>query len=190
MKIDISTKRRLVIASLLRHEVKDDKLAIKDSVLQAVVSGERRLVPQERRAVIRSPITLKRLQWLQSQKISMRLQSGKGSDSQAGSKGWLRAAAGSDPAFSIDTDDGFYTIHFYPGRSDRFYVALSCSDEHAACLQRENLVMDLVDSEGNQILQGQPDDLGELHGEWRLSESPRKHLSREGVALIVRTISG
>lgn len=177
----IKQMRRLAMASLLSREVAEDHLVVDDTVLQAVVRGEQRLSDAERQAIVHSPRTLHRLRWLDHQARARAAQATASYHSEL----WLRAAAGEQDGFTIDTDDGRYSLHFLAGRDGNYLMVASCDSAHAKAMRERGEVLRVCDNQGHELLRGCPDEQGELRGSWPLSDSPRAYLSREGVGLVL-----
>lgn len=104
-----SQKLSLISLALQQHHVKKEKdsLIFPDTVLHNATS----LSPQERVSLLLSPLTLKRWQWLN-----------KPAQVET-SRFILRAADTQQDSFSIDSDDGRYTLHIEAGREGYFLTA-------------------------------------------------------------------
>jgi hypothetical protein len=177
-------ERRLQAQTLLARRVEGDRLMLPDSVLLAALDGSRALTPNERSALAQSPLTLRRFRQLA---MDHRTTHKAANDaSWSGSRGMLRAAAGSAALDVLSTDDGCWTLHFLQqGELWQVILALAADAPYAARLLREGPPLRVRDGTGAAILRGRLDADGECEAKWPFALAPAAHFQQHGATFVV-----
>lgn len=186
------TDRKLAAAlpdRLLRDSrVEGDYLALGDDVLLAALEGRRHLSANERAALVASPLTLRRFRTLSAQR---RQAACAANDAWDGSSGMLRAAAGGARLEILETDDGFWTLHFVGADGGwRVILTVDGGAPFAARLVREQPMLRVVDGSGELVLQGSLDADGECECAWPFADGPGPHFQARGARFAVEPVTG
>lgn len=192
--------RAILAEALLSQRVENDDLVVADEILQEVAAKRARFNEQQRQKVLRSPLTMKRLQWLYYQQDCQAQQEAQADDvlstaitavNEAEFAVLRAAATGSeaqDEGFTIDSDAKHYSVHFLAPMRERYRVVVRCDKQWLDDLALGNRVLCLQTQDGQLIVSEQPDEYGQMSGYWQLPESPRAYLSQAGhrLQLVVR----
>lgn len=177
-----ATDRKLQQQVLLGRRVEHDRLMLADEVLRAALEGTRHLTAGERTALQASPLTLRRFHALSRERAAAAQQWQR-------SSGMLRAAAGSAPLDSIDTDDGYWTLHFVAQDGLwRIILALDAGAPMAQALVQNAPALRVVDGAGNVVLQGVLDDDGECEAAWPADTAPAEYFQQHGAVFAVEPV--
>lgn len=180
--IDGKLRERL----LLGRRVQGDRLMLADEVMLAALAGTRHLTANERAALQASPLTLRRFKTLSEQARRTRRPA---IDGWSGSGGMLRAAADGAQLARLDTDDGYWRLHFIEqGGAWRVVLALDGSAPFAARAVREQRVLRVLDGGGAIILQGALDADGEYESDWPFESAPAAHFQQFGAVFTVEPV--
>ena len=179
--------RKLQERLLLGRRVEGDRLMLADEVMLAALAGSRRLTAGERQALQASPLTLRRFKTLAVQAGSAaRHEARPAVDGWSGSGGMLRAASSAGRLASLETDDGYWRVHFIEqGGAWRVVLALDAGAPFAARLMRERPMLRVLDGAGAIILLGALDTDGEYEGAWQFEGEPAQHFQQFGAAFTV-----
>lgn len=193
---------------LLSRTAPGDRLMLADATLLAALDGSRVLTPNERAALQRSPLTLRRFRQLALDRRAAAApphvagvaapaphhgQSGLGAANDAswhGSAGMLRAAAAGEPLDTLSTDDNFWTLYFL-AEGDGWQVVLKLAGEapFADRLLREQAMLRVVDGGGAIVLQGRLDADGECEKPWPFATAPAPHFHLYGARFAVEPVA-
>lgn len=178
-------ERKLREKLLLARRVEGDRLVLADAVLAAAIDGRRHLTINERAALEASPLTMRRLRQLSYERKQAHGRAAN-DDSWHGSRGMLRAAAGSAALSELATDDNFWTLHFLPGDGTwQVVLKLAAEAPFAARLLRELPMLRVTDGGGAIILQGRLDLDGECETTWPFDTAPAPHFQQFGARFAV-----
>lgn len=179
-----NTDTRLRERLLLGSRVEGDRLMLADAVLIAALDGSRPLRPAERAALLRSPLTTRRLRTLA---LARRAGANEG---WRGSSGMLRAADSAQALLDLATDDGCWRLHFLDDAQGRRVILQLLADApFAARLLREAPLLRVLDGAGAALLAGRLDRDGELEGAWPYDEAPASHFQRHGAVFSVQPVA-
>ena len=174
-------ERKLQQQVLLGRRVEGDRLMLADEVLQAALAGTRHLTAGERAALQASPLTLRRMRTLSQSAAPER--------SWRGSRGMLRAAAGTAAPDTIRTDDGCWTLHFVAHDGAwRIILALDAGAAFAQQLLQSAPLLRVVDGAGHTVLQGSLDADGEYEAGWPFEAAPAVHFQQHGAGFAVQPV--
>lgn len=193
---DFNLIDRLTLLRLAQRHKPGDYLVLDDATLRAALDNTRPLLHAEWRALIDSPLTLKRVGHLLGQSA----QSAGISKPQPGSlpapqakaiaandavfatsTTMLRAAAGVHPAPTLTSDDGRWTITFgRDGARWHMVLTLNPDDQDADVWMAARPTVAVLDGAGNTLLLGELDDDGEVEGPWRPEVAPLAYLASHG----------
>jgi hypothetical protein len=173
-------RERLAVRLLLRRAAPGDHLMLADATLLAALDGSRPLTANERAALTRSPLTLRRLRQLSNQ---LRVAA---EPLWLRSAGMLRAAASSATLDRLVTDDGCWALHFLPeGEGWSVILALAAEAPFAPRLMRQQPMLRVLDGGGAIVLQGRLDADGECEHGWPFDMAPARHFQLHGGAFAV-----
>ncbi len=177
---DISQAFRFYLAARLNTYKEQDDFVLSDTLLIKVLNHEVQLNKKQKKLLMQSPQTLRHFRqlFIQKQEQLRHLLNWNGSDMM------LRAAAG-DGAFSIDSEDELFTLHFIPvADSDHtFEMILSCENDLAAKLREHQITIKVKDRQGRILLKGKIDEENEIYGTWSLATSPREYFLETGAGI-------
>jgi hypothetical protein len=175
------TDRKLQARLLLAGRPEGDYLMLADAVMDAALDGSRALTEGERSALRTSPLTLRRFQALAAARR-------KAVDlAWRGSYGMLRAAAGGEALRALETDDGFWTLHFLEQAGQwRVILALDPGAPFAASLLHARPLLQVLDGQGAVIVQANLDSDGECEGDWPFGAAPEPHFQQAGASFSVQ----
>ncbi|MET3133285.1 hypothetical protein AAKU55_003575 [Oxalobacteraceae bacterium GrIS 1.11] len=181
--------RKLRERLLLGRAVVGDRLMLADATLLAALDGARALTANERGALERSPLTLRRFRHLSAQR--RRAASSPSSPTAwSGSVGMLRAAADGAALAELRTDDGCWSLHFVEqGTAWRVILALAAGAPFAPRLMREQPMLRVLDGGGAVLLQGRLDADGECECAWPFESAPGPHLQSRGARFAVEALA-
>ena len=183
MKTTSDTDRKLQAKLLLGRRVEGDRLVLADDVLLAALDGSRPLTAGERAALQDSPLTTRRLRTLA---LARAPRAAANDRRWEGSTGMLRAADSGARLEQLDTDDGFWRLHFLEsGGRRRVILQLAPEAPFAARLLREAALLRVLDGAGAEVLQGRLDPDGECECAWPFAAAPLAHFQRHGAAFSV-----
>ncbi|HEU4844725.1 MAG TPA: hypothetical protein VFT05_10710 [Burkholderiaceae bacterium] len=193
---------------LLSRAAPGDRLMLADATLLAALDGSRPLTPNERTALQRSPLTLRRFRLLALERRAAAatgpiaagtlpvLRPGRPASAAAndalwyGSTGMLRAAASAGALDMLTTDDNFWTLHFLPeGEGWQVVLKLAGAAPFAARLLREQTLLRVVDGGGAIVLQGRLDADGECEKSWPFATAPAPHFHLYGARFAVEPVA-
>lgn len=179
--------RKLHEKLLLGRRVEGDRLMLADEVMLAALAGSRRLTWGERQVLQASPLTLRRFKTLAVQAgRALGHDDRPAVDGWSGSGGMLRAASSAARLASLETDDGYWRVHFLEqGGAWRVVLALDAGAPFAARLMRERPMLRVLDGAGAIILMGVLDADGEYEGAWPFDGEPALHFQQLGGAFAV-----
>lgn len=181
-----AAERRLRARALLAHRVEGDYLVLGDATLIAALDGSRPLGPVQATALMASPLTLRRFRTLAE---TRRRQAGA---SWTASAGMLRAADDGAALAALQTDDGYWALHFLRTAGLwQVVLKLDADAPFAASVLQGGALLQVVDGTGAVVLQGSLDRDGECEQAWPFAEAPAAHFQRHGarfgVALVGAT---
>lgn len=181
MNTESRIERKLRERLLTAPRVAGDRLMLGDAVLRAALDGSRPLTAGERAALQASPLTTRRLRTLALEARAA------ANDAWHGSSGMLRAADGGQALLQLDTEDGWWRLHFV-GAAEARRVVLQLMPEapFAARLLRARLRLRVVDGAGGEVLSGRLDPDGECECAWPFALDPEAHFQRHGAAFSVQ----
>lgn len=184
MKTLSVTDRKLRAQLLLSRRVEGDRLMLADAVLSAALDGSRALSANERAALERSPLTLRRFR-----QLSLQRRAAASRDAWTGSGGMLRAASSGAELEELATDDRCWTLHFVAQDGAwRIILSLAADAPFAARLMREQPMLRVVDGGGAIVLQGRLDADGECEAAWPFETAPAPHFQQFGAAFTVEPV--
>lgn len=171
----------------------DDWLVLADTTLNAALDGSRPLSHIELKALLDSPLTLRRMQVLEAERLAGLRDSEADPIQEAaandvrwhGSHGLLLAADSGDDDAPLLTEDGWWHL-WLPPTYGGWNMVLVLDKEapfaslFAAAPGREPAEVALVDGQGRTLLRGTIEDDGELRGRWPLHEAPKAALKAAG----------
>jgi len=171
--------RNLFTATLLRPKA-GDALVLDDASLKYALSGRQRLKRGQWEALVRSPLTLRRLQYLAAQRKLM-LQQAANDVGWSTSRGLLLAADDGEALASLRTEDSHWTLHFLQGPAGwQVVLTLAGSAPFARSLQERQLSVTVLDAAQQVLLYGVLDADGELEAPWPVAASPAEHFRATG----------
>jgi hypothetical protein len=177
-------ERRLREELLVGRRKEGDRLVLGDEVLRAALDGSRPLGAGERSALEASPLTVRRLRQLALERRSGRKAAN--DDAWQGSSGMLRAAD-SGRLSRLDTDDGYWILHFSDEEGEwRIVLQLKACAPFTARLLRERPALCVTDGAGKVLLEGRLDGDGECEGPWLAGAEPASYFQQHGARFIVR----
>ncbi len=184
-------ERKLRAHLLLGRAVAGDRLMLADATLLAALDGSRALTPNERAALQRSPLTLRRLRRLALERRADVTDGAAANDPLwQGSVGMLRAAADGADMEQLSTDDRCWTLDFLAlGGGWQVILKLAADAPFAARLLRERPMLRVVDGAGAVILQGRLDADGECEQGWPCESAPAPHFQRHGARFAVEPVA-
>ncbi len=100
----------------------------------------------------------------------------------------LQAAAGNSDAFTIETQDLRFTIHFLAPMRGQYRFMVCSNEQWFTSLFRSIQALCLTTQEGTIIVEDSPDECGQVSGIWALDASPREYLSQKGSALQITVL--
>lgn len=190
---------RLAVEALMQRSEPGDYLVLSDRVLLGAIDDSRALRESEWKALLASPLTMRRLQVLAGRHAMRAAEAtstdGSGIASRAAaanqdlwaepSIGFLRAAAGSrdDPLVQQMSDDERWILSFIKSANKGWKVVLKLNPQadHAEDFLAAHPEVGVLDNDGNTLLLGQLDEDGELEGPWRFGDTdPRSYLASHG----------
>jgi hypothetical protein len=172
---------------LMARRVEGDRLMLDDAIIKAALTGSRPLTANERDALARSPLTMRRFRRLAIERAGAAIAS-MGYDWQ-GSAGMLRAAATDAALAELVSDDNHWALHFL-ARDGGWQVILKLAADapFAADLMRKQPLLRVVDGCGAIILQGQLDADGECESAWPFDSAPAPHFQQSGATFAVEPV--
>ena len=174
-------ERKLRAQLLLGARVEGDRLVLADDVLAAALEGSAALSANERAALARSPLTLRRLRQLAAER-------GRARAWQA-SSGMLRAAATDCALEQLVTDDDCWGVHFVAGGAGwQVILKLAADAPFAPALMRAQSMLRVRDGGGAVILQGRLDTDGECENAWPFDSAPAAHFQLFGASFVVEAV--
>ena len=193
MVIDNDMKQNLAqkldLSLVLGRSRDDDRLMLEDQVLLAALDGSRPLLPEERDALQKSPLTLMRFRQLALQARARK--SGAANDEQwQRSLGMLRAAASGDVLLTLRSDDHYWKLDFVPDDDGwQFILALDANAPFANQLLQEPKWLRVLDGDNGLLLEGQLDADGECEVRWPLNTEPGRHLQQAGAKFRIELVN-
>lgn len=183
--------RALVAKDLSMHHKDEDWLVLSDEVLREALSGAIPLSREEMTALMDSPITLRRMQILEAERLAAHKDSevlAANDDSWFGSCGMLLAADSGVTSLSLHTDDMLWMLKSVPaGEGCNLILQLNLKhpqdDKRAQAAKILASCTELAVFDGADVLvmDGVLDADGELEKPWPLpSESPYEHFMAAG----------
>lgn len=158
-----------------------DGLVLDDETLRAALDDRQPLTQAQWRALMDSPLTLRRLRALSRERVA------------ANDAGWqesagLRLAADSgEPLEALRTADGYWSLHFLPeGDGWLAVLKLDAAAPFAAGLYANEVTVEARIGDGVPVLGGRLDAGYEIEAPWPFAESPQERLQRAGGRFVVR----
>ena len=190
-----SPQDRLAMDALSQVHKPGDYLVLADRTLNAALDGTRALRQSEWKALLESPLTLRRMRVLEAMRLA-RVQTTAGPVDAANddvwrpSQGLLRAAADmSDGNFSQASEDGRWMLYaLKTGAETRLVLKLQAQAEHADIWMAARPEVAVLDGAGNTLLLGALDEDGEVHGPWVQDTDVRSHLAAHGHRWLVERV--
>jgi hypothetical protein len=175
-------ERKLREQILLGRRVEGDHLMLSDAIMNAALDGSRPLTANEREALARSPLTMRRFRQLSIDRAA----------EQVGwqrSTGMLRAASSDAELSELLTDDSHWALHFLPQDGGwQIILKLAADAPFAASLMREQPMLRVMDGGGTTILQGRLDADGECESAWPFADAPAPHFQQFGARFSVEPL--
>lgn len=177
--------RALVAKDLSMHHKDEDWLVLSDEVLRAALSGAIPLSREEMSALMDSPITLRRMQILEAERLAAHKDSevlAANDDSWFGSCGMLLAADSGVTSLSLHTNDMLWMLKSVPaGDGCNLILQLNLKHPQAAKILASGTELLVFDGADVLVMDGTLDTDGELEKPWTLpSESPYEHFMAAG----------
>lgn len=177
--------RALVSKDLSMHHKDEDWLVLSDEVLRAALSGAIPLNREEMTALMDSPITLRRIQILEAERLAAHKDVkvlAANDDSWFGSCGMLLAADSGVTSLSLHTDDMLWMLKSVPsGVGCNLILQLNIKQPQAAKILALGTELVVFDGADVLVMDGVLDADGELEKPWLLSsESPYEHFMAAG----------
>jgi hypothetical protein len=177
----------LAARAIMRRYKQGDYLVLSDEALRAALAGTQPLNRAELRAVLDSPLTLRRMHTLAQQARAAAITATIAPAAAANDPAWtssralLRAAADDGDAHSIDTDDGYWRLVFLPVAGGwRMVLRLDSDAPFAAELTAAAPTVAVLDGRGRTLMLGPLDEDGELAAPWPLPGEPYASLMAQG----------
>jgi hypothetical protein len=181
-------ERKLREQVLLGRRVEGDHLMLSDAVINAALDGSRPLTANEREALARSPLTMRRFRQLSNDRLANERAAidRAAAELWRGSTGLLRAASTDTELSELLTDDGHWALHFLPQDGGwQVILKLAADAPFAAALMREQPLLRVSDGGGTVILQGRLDADGECEDAWPFDAAPAPHFQQFGARFSV-----
>lgn len=177
------TLRSLLNKALINHYKEDDWLVLSDASLTAALNGSDPLTREEYAALLRSPMTLRRMTVLYSgmkgvQETPEPLVAANDAEFWADSRFVLRAAdsEGDSGWAELTSESGLWRLRLSPaGRGWMLTLELLAKAHPTAASLLEGRRVALVDGQGRTLLEGALDADGRLQDDWCLDGSPAEH---------------
>jgi hypothetical protein len=184
-------ERKLREQVLLGRRVEGDHLMLTDAIIIAALDGSRPLTANERAALARSPLTMRRFRQLSIDRVAIdRVALDRTpQDVWQGSTGMLRAASSGTELSELLTDDSYWALHFLPQDGGwQIILKLAADAPFAARLMREQPMLRVFDGGGTIILQGRLDADGECESAWPFEAAPAPHFQQFGARFSVQPV--
>jgi len=177
------------IQAMMKQHKANDYLVLDDDILKAALENSRPLYRSEWKALLDSPVTLRRMQVLanlRQKKLAsiplMTVREAANDHHWSSSAGLLRAADSGGAAPILSTEDGFWHLVFLKSTSGwRMVLKLDVDNApFAQELLKELPELAVLDGHKQALLIAPLDDDGEVTGTWPLSTDPYAHFMAHG----------
>jgi len=179
--------RELAVDCLLNLDKAGDYQVLANEVLVDAIDGKQPLNQREYEALLDSPMTLRRLQFLAALRSHSRLQETVEPE-LADSYCFLMAADSGEAAPTLTTQDGYWQLVFLAEGQDGYRMVLRLDPSAPLAEELVDQAIELVvtNGRGTVLLRGILNDDFELDGSWPLSSAPYPALMEAGGSFAVK----
>jgi hypothetical protein len=189
----------LAARAIMRRFKPDDYLVLSDDTLRAALDGTQPLDETEWKALLASPLTLRRMRTLEQQRLWAQRRTPRATTAAEarrvdaandgewlGSWAELRAAADGGSTHALRTDDGYWSLEFLRAPDGlRAVLKLDADAPFAKRLLTEKPRLAVLDGQGAEVFGGELDSYGEVEALWPHADQPYPYFAKRGTGIRV-----